>query len=90
MGRESEGLRHRHIKASSSSSRPGAGDSCFTSEGFGDSDSKGSACNAGDPGSTLRLARSPGGGNDNPLVFLPGKSHGRRSLEGYSPWGGKE
>ena len=21
---------------------------------------------------------------------LPGKSHGRRSLEGYSPWGGKE
>ena len=23
-------------------------------------------------------------------VFLPGKSHGRRSLVGYSPWGGKE
>ena len=23
-------------------------------------------------------------------VFLPGKSHGRRSLEGYSPQGGKE
>ena len=23
-------------------------------------------------------------------VFLPGKSHGQRSLEGYSPWGGKE
>ena len=23
-------------------------------------------------------------------VFLPGKSHGRRSLEGYSPWGLKE
>ena len=21
---------------------------------------------------------------------LPGKSHGRRSLEGYSPWGSKE
>ena len=21
---------------------------------------------------------------------LPGKSHGRRSLEGYSPWGGKQ
>ena len=20
-------------------------------------------------------------------VFLPGKSHGRRNLEGYSPWG---
>ena len=23
-------------------------------------------------------------------VFLPGESHGRRSLEGYSPWGRKE
>ena len=35
--------------------------------------------------------RSPGGGNGNPLsVFLPGKSHGQRSLVGYSPWGPKE
>ena len=24
------------------------------------------------------------------LVFLPGKSHGQRSLAGYSPWGRKE
>ena len=23
-------------------------------------------------------------------VFLPGESHGQRSLEGYSPWGFKE
>ena len=23
-------------------------------------------------------------------VFLPGESHGQRSLEGYSPWGRKE
>ena len=23
-------------------------------------------------------------------VLLPGKSHGRRSLEGYSPWGREE
>ena len=23
-------------------------------------------------------------------VFLPGKSHGQRSLEGYSPWGHNE
>ena len=23
-------------------------------------------------------------------VFLPGKSHGKRSLAGYSPWGHKE
>ena len=31
------------------------------------------------------LGRSPGGGN----VFLPGKSHGQRSLAGYSPQGHK-
>ena len=24
------------------------------------------------------------------LVFLPGESHGQRSLVGYSPWGHKE
>ena len=24
------------------------------------------------------------------LAFLPGKSHGQRSLTGYSPWGHKE
>ena len=37
------------------------------------------------------LGRSPGEGNDNP-VFLPGKSHGHRSLAGvdYSPRGRKE
>ena len=29
--------------------------------------------------------RSPGEGNGNP-VYLPGKSHGQRSLVGYSPW----
>ena len=26
----------------------------------------------------------------NTSVFLPGKSHGWRSLAGYSPWGHKE
>ena len=26
----------------------------------------------------------------HPRVFLPGKSHGQRSLVGYSPWGHKE
>ena len=49
-------------------------------------DGKESACNAGDLGST------PGSGKIpwrrewqvNP-VFLPGKSHGQRSLAGYSP-----
>ena len=25
-----------------------------------------------------------------PPVFLPGESHGRKSLVGYSPWGRKE
>ena len=24
------------------------------------------------------------------LVFLPGKSHGQKSLAGYSPWGHRE
>ena len=49
------------------------------------------AYNEGDPGSILELGRSPGEGNDIPTpVFLPGKSHGRRSLVGYSPWGHKE
>ena len=33
--------------------------------------------------------RCPGGGNDT-TVFLPGKSHRRRSQAGYSPWGRKE
>ena len=34
--------------------------------------------------------RSPGEGNGNSLVFLPGESHGWRSLVGYSPRGHKE
>ena len=38
------------------------------------------------------LERSPGVGNGNPLtpVFLPGESHGQRSLESYSLQGRKE
>ena len=28
--------------------------------------------------------------NNNPLELLPGKSHGRRSLVGRSPWGLEE
>ena len=44
----------------------------------------------GDVGSTPGLGRSPGGGNGSLLQgLLPGKSHGRRSLGGYSPWGRK-
>ena len=46
-------------------------------------DSKESACNAGDPGSI------PGSGR-SPAVFLPGKFPGQRSLAGYSPWCHKE
>ena len=35
------------------------------------------------------LGGSPGGGHGNP-VFLPGESHGQRSLTGYSPLGHRE
>ena len=39
---------------------------------------------------SLGQGGSPGEGNSNPLVFLPEKSHGQRSLAGYSPKGCKE
>ena len=52
---------------------------------FGGSDGKESACSAGDLGSITGVGRSPGEGNGTP-VFLPGESHGQRSLAGYSPW----
>ena len=38
----------------------------------------------GDAGLTPGLGRSPGGGHGNP-AFLPGESHGERSLSDYSP-----
>ena len=47
------------------------------------------AGNAGAPGSVFSR-RSPGEGNDNPLVFLLVKSHGQRGLAGYSPWDHKQ
>ena len=57
----------------------------------GSSDGKASACSAGDLGLNPRLGRSPEEGNGNPFpVFLPGKSHGQRSLAGYSPWDRQE
>ena len=65
----------------------------FIYPGFpGGSEVKASACNAGDLGSI------PGSGISIPWrrkwqptpVFLPGESHGQRSLVGYSPWGRKE
>ena len=50
-----------------------------------------SACNVGEPGSTSGSGRSPGEGDGNQLLyFLPGGSHGQRSLAGYSPWGHTE
>ena len=48
------------------------------------------AWNIGDAGLTPGSGRSSGEGNGNPLQYsLPGKSHGQRSLVGYSPWGHK-
>ena len=49
-----------------------------------------SVCSAGDPSSIPRSGRSPRRKWQPTLVFLPGKSHGQRSLVGYSPWGRKE
>ena len=46
---------------------------------------------AGDVGLIPESGRYLGKGNGNPLhVFWPGKSHGRKSLVGYIPWGHKE
>ena len=57
----------------------------------GGSDGKASACSVGDPGSIPRLGRFPWRRKWQPTpVLLPGKSHGLRSLVGYSPWGHKE
>ena len=57
----------------------------------GGSDSKVSACNAGDSGSIPGSGRSPGKGNGNPLQHSCLENfHGLRSLVGYSPWGRKE
>ena len=50
-----------------------------------DSDSKKSACSAGDPGSIPVF--------EDPLekgIFLPGEFHGQKILADYSPWGRKE
>ena len=45
------------------------------------------SANAGDAGSIPGSGRSP---EEPTSVFLPGKSHGQRSLVGYSPWDSKE
>ena len=52
-------------------------------KGFpGGSDSKGSTCNAGDPGSIPGLGRSPGEGNGNPLQY----SCLENSMDGGAWW----
>ena len=49
------------------------------------------ACNVGESGSISGSGRSPGEGDGKQLLyFLPGGSHGQRSLAGYSPWGHTE
>ena len=58
---------------------------------LGGSDGKESACNAGDTGLIPKSGISLGEGIGKPtLVFLPGKTHGQRSLAGYSPWDHRE
>ena len=54
------------------------------------SDGKESACEAGDLGSAPGLERSPGREWLPTAIFLPGESHGQRSLAGYRLWGPKE
>ena len=44
----------------------------------------------GRPGFNPWVGRSPGEGNGNLLQYYSGKSHGQRSLVGYSSWGCKE
>ena len=57
----------------------------------GGSDGEESAWNAGDLGLIPELGKIPWRREWLPTpVFLPGESHGQRSLVGYSPWGCKE
>ena len=57
----------------------------------GGSGSRESACNAGDPGSVPGSGRFPWRKEWQPTpVFLPGESHGQRSLGGFNPRGFKE
>ena len=51
---------------------------------------KESSYNVGDPGLTPQLGRCPEKEMAPTPVFLPGESHGQRSLVDYSPWGHKE
>ena len=50
---------------------------------------KESACNAGDQGLIPMLGRPLEKGWLPTPVFLPGESHGQKSLVSYNPWGCK-
>ena len=68
---------HTHIYAL------GAGQCGFPGGSVG----KESACNAGDLGDPW-IGKIPWRRKWQPTpVFLPGKSHGQSSLQGYNPWG---
>ena len=57
----------------------------------GGSDSKASAYKCGRPGFDPWVGKIPWRRKrQSTPVLLPGKSHGQRSLVGYSPWGRKE
>ena len=63
----------------------------FSKDFPGGSDGKASVCSAEDPGFNPWDGKIPWKRKWQPTpVPLPGKSHGRRSLVGYSPWGLKE
>ena len=56
----------------------------------GGSDGKESACNVGDSGLIPWVGKISWRRKWQPTpVFLPGESHGQKSLAGYSPWGHK-
>ena len=55
------------------------------------SDSRESACNAGDPGLIRGVGKILWRRDwQSTAVFLAGEFHGQRTLAGYSPWGHKE
>ena len=51
---------------------------------------KNPSVSAGDAGSIPGLGRSPGERMATHSSILPWKSHGQRSLAGFSPWGCRE
>ena len=60
-------------------------------QGFsGGSDSKESACNAGDPGLMTGSGKSPGEGMATHSSIPAGEFHGQRSMVCYSPRGCKK